>query len=156
MFDALLAGEWLAAVPDVHERLLADPPARVPDIACGEGRSTIAIARGYPNVHVDGIDIDTASIEAAQRHLADSELDECSNPPGAQGSLMCMSHHVAATCSRRRPVCARLRAADGAISAILAAAGPARVVIPLGMRLALANRRCCECDRPAGPWDVGL
>ncbi len=45
MFDSLLASEWLKAVPEVHERLLADPPARVADVACGEGRSTLAIAR---------------------------------------------------------------------------------------------------------------
>ena len=76
MFDKLLAGEWLGAVPQVHERLLADPPARVADVACGEGRSTLAIARGYPNVHVDGIDMDAASIAAARRHLAASGLDD--------------------------------------------------------------------------------
>ena len=76
MFDHLLAGEWLGAVPDVHERLLADPPARVADVACGEGRSSIAIARGYPRVHVDGIDMDEASIAAARRHLAGSGLED--------------------------------------------------------------------------------
>lgn len=76
MFDALLASEWLGAVPEVHERLLADPPARVADVACGEGRSSLAIARGYPNVHVDGIDMDRASIEAARRHLAGSGLED--------------------------------------------------------------------------------
>ncbi len=76
MFDALLASEWLAAVPDVHERLLADPPARVADVACGDGRSTIAIARGYPNARVDGIDMDAASIEEARRHLRGSGLED--------------------------------------------------------------------------------
>lgn len=76
MFDNLLAGEWLQAVSDVHERLLADPPARVADVACGEGRSSLAIARGYPNVRVDGIDVDAASIEAARRHLGGSGLED--------------------------------------------------------------------------------
>ena len=76
MFDALLTTEWLGAIPPVHERLLAEPPARIADVACGEGRSTIAIARGYSKVHVDGIDMDAASIEAARRHLADSDLDD--------------------------------------------------------------------------------
>ena len=76
MFEQLLASEWLAAVPQVHERLLADPPARVADVACGEGYSSLAIARGYPNVRVDGIDMDAASIDAAQRHLAGSGLDD--------------------------------------------------------------------------------
>ena len=76
MFDELLAGEWLPGCPEVHGRLLADPPARVADVACGEGRSTIAIARGYPKVRVDGIDMDAASIEAARRHLAGSEVQD--------------------------------------------------------------------------------
>jgi SAM-dependent methyltransferase len=70
MFDQLLTSEWLPAVPEVHERLLADPPARVADVACGEGHSSLAIARGYPKVHVDGIDMDAASIAAAKEHLA--------------------------------------------------------------------------------------
>jgi 2-polyprenyl-3-methyl-5-hydroxy-6-metoxy-1,4-benzoquinol methylase len=76
MFDQLLTSEWLPAVAGVHERLLADPPARVADVACGEGRSSMAIARDYPNVRVDGIDMDDASIEAARRHLAGSGLEE--------------------------------------------------------------------------------
>ncbi len=74
MFDKLLTSEWLEAIPDLHQRLLADPPARVADVACGEGRSSLAIARGYPKVRVDGIDMDVASVEAARRHLAGTEL----------------------------------------------------------------------------------
>jgi SAM-dependent methyltransferase len=76
MFEGLLGSEWLPAIPEVHERLQSDPPARVADVACGEGRSTIAIARAYPNVVVDGIDLDAASIEAARRHLAGSGVED--------------------------------------------------------------------------------
>jgi SAM-dependent methyltransferase len=76
LFENLLASEWLPAVPDVHERLQADPPARVADVACGLGRSTIAIARAYPKVHVDGVDLDQASIERAQQLLPGSGVEE--------------------------------------------------------------------------------
>jgi 2-polyprenyl-3-methyl-5-hydroxy-6-metoxy-1,4-benzoquinol methylase len=76
LFEHLLGSEWLPAVPELHERLLADPPARVADVACGEGRSSIAIARGYPKVRVDGLDLDEASIAAAQRHLAGSGVED--------------------------------------------------------------------------------
>jgi SAM-dependent methyltransferase len=76
MFVKLLAQEWLPSIPDVHERLLADPPARVADLACGGGVSSIAIARGYPNVLVDGIDLDAPSIELASRHLAGSGVED--------------------------------------------------------------------------------
>jgi hypothetical protein len=66
MFENLLGSEWFPAIPDVHERLQADPPARVADVACGQGFSTIAIARAYPKAVVDGIDLDEASIYAAR------------------------------------------------------------------------------------------
>lgn len=73
MFERLLAQEWLPALPGLHERLVADPPAQVADVACGIGHSTIAIARGYPKVRVDGIDLDQASIERAHELHAGSE-----------------------------------------------------------------------------------
>ena len=60
-----LPHEWLPAMPDVQARLQADPPARVADIGCGYGWSSIGIAQGYPKVRVDGFDLDAPSIEAA-------------------------------------------------------------------------------------------
>ncbi|MCC6628871.1 MAG: class I SAM-dependent methyltransferase [Chloroflexi bacterium] len=63
-----LAQEWLPTMPDVHARLQADPPARVADVGCGFGWSSIGIARGYPNVLVDGLDLDAPSIHAAREH----------------------------------------------------------------------------------------
>jgi SAM-dependent methyltransferase len=74
MFASLLASEWLPAIADVHERLLAEPPARVADIACGLGWSSIAIARGYPKVRVDGIDLDEASVARARANLEGSDV----------------------------------------------------------------------------------
>jgi 2-polyprenyl-3-methyl-5-hydroxy-6-metoxy-1,4-benzoquinol methylase len=55
---------------------LRDPPARVADVACGLGRSSIAIARAYPKVTVDGIDLDQASITRAQQLLPGSGVDD--------------------------------------------------------------------------------
>lgn len=60
-----LGQKYLPAVPDLHHRLLADPPARVADIGCGVGWSSIGMALAYPNVQVDGFDLDTPSIEEA-------------------------------------------------------------------------------------------
>jgi len=62
--------DWLAAAPDLHSRLAADPPARVADLGCGQGWSTLALAAAYPKAAVDGIDLDQASIDAANRHAA--------------------------------------------------------------------------------------
>jgi len=52
-------------MPDVHARLQADSPARVADIGMGLGWSSITIAKAYPNVRVDGFDLDEASVRAA-------------------------------------------------------------------------------------------
>jgi SAM-dependent methyltransferase len=76
LFDNLLATEWLPAVPAIHDRLDRDPPASVADLACGLGRSSIAIARGYPRVTVDGIDLDRASIQRAQEALPGSGVED--------------------------------------------------------------------------------
>jgi 2-polyprenyl-3-methyl-5-hydroxy-6-metoxy-1,4-benzoquinol methylase len=37
----------------------------VADIGCGQGWSSISLARGYPSIVVDGFDVDEASIAAA-------------------------------------------------------------------------------------------
>jgi len=76
MFDQLLGAQWFPAMPEIDARLRADPPARVADLACGEGRSSIAIARAYPKAHVDGIDSDEAPISAARRHLEGSGVED--------------------------------------------------------------------------------
>ena len=76
MFVRLLAQEWLPALSDVDERLRADPPARVADLACGGGVSSVAIARGYPKVRVDGIDLDAPSIAQARAYLAGSGVED--------------------------------------------------------------------------------
>jgi 2-polyprenyl-3-methyl-5-hydroxy-6-metoxy-1,4-benzoquinol methylase len=76
LFENLLGPEWLPAVPEIHERLLADPAAQVADVACGQGRSSIELARAYPKVLVDGIDSDHASIARARENLAGSGVED--------------------------------------------------------------------------------
>jgi 2-polyprenyl-3-methyl-5-hydroxy-6-metoxy-1,4-benzoquinol methylase len=76
LFENLLGKEWLPGVPDIHERLLADPPARIADVACGQGLSSIEMARAYPKVRVDGIDSDRASIERGRANLAGSGVED--------------------------------------------------------------------------------
>jgi SAM-dependent methyltransferase len=61
-----LGRAWFPAVPDLHARLQCG--GRVADVGCGEGWSAIGIALAYPDVQVDGYDIDAPSVEAARRH----------------------------------------------------------------------------------------
>jgi 2-polyprenyl-3-methyl-5-hydroxy-6-metoxy-1,4-benzoquinol methylase len=64
-FVNLLVADWLPALPDVVARLEAGG-ARVADIGCGSGWSAIALARGFADVTVDGLDSDEASIADAR------------------------------------------------------------------------------------------
>jgi SAM-dependent methyltransferase len=75
-----LVGEWLASIPEVDARLRTEPPARVADLACGTAWSSIAIARAYPQVRVDAIDLDPESIEVARESVAAAGLDDRVKP----------------------------------------------------------------------------
>lgn len=70
-FMNALGSEWFPSVPSLQERLMS-PDARVADIGCGEGWSSIAIAKAYPGLTVDGFDVDEASMIAARQHAAEA------------------------------------------------------------------------------------
>lgn len=76
MFMNQLAQEYLPAMTDIHARLLADEPARVADIGMGLGWSSIALAKGYPNIHVDGFDLDEFSVQAANANAEAEGLSD--------------------------------------------------------------------------------
>ncbi len=61
--------DWIDALPDIAERLRVGG-ARVADVACGTGWSSIWIARHFPGSTVDGIDVDAGSIERATANAA--------------------------------------------------------------------------------------
>jgi SAM-dependent methyltransferase len=72
MFLHELASTWLPAMPDLDRRLRAGPPARVLDLGCGLGASSIALARAYPNAQVLGVDLDEASVTEARVAAAEA------------------------------------------------------------------------------------
>ena len=120
MFANLLGSEWLPAVTDIDARLRAEPPARVVDVGCGAGWSSIALARAYPAILVDGLDLDEASIAVARANaqaagVADRvtfQVRDAGDPELAgQYDLACafecihdMANPVAALASMRRLV----------------------------------------------------
>jgi SAM-dependent methyltransferase len=67
-------GEWIGALPDIADRLRTGE-GRVADIACGTGWSSISMARFFPGIEVDGIDVDEGSIARAKAHAADEGVD---------------------------------------------------------------------------------
>lgn len=65
----------LASVPEINDTLGRDG-ARVADVACGLGWSTIAMARAYPHATFVGIDIDGPSIDAARMNAEQAGLSD--------------------------------------------------------------------------------
>ena len=68
MFLKEMGSSWLPNIPEVHHRLLADPPSRVADVGAGAGWSSIAIAKSYPKAQIDGFDLDRPSVEMARQN----------------------------------------------------------------------------------------
>jgi SAM-dependent methyltransferase len=66
-------GDWIGGgLPDVHDRLSAG--GRVADVGCGGGWSSIAMARAYQGITVDGYDLDEPAIERARRTATEQGL----------------------------------------------------------------------------------
>jgi SAM-dependent methyltransferase len=63
-----LVGEWLPALDGVTAKL--ERGARVADVGCGHGWSTVLMAQAFPNSQFVGYDFHPASIEAANAHAA--------------------------------------------------------------------------------------
>lgn len=76
MYEHDLAGMWIPAVSGLGELLATGTRAKVLDVACGSGWSSVCLARAYPNVQVDGTDIDGASIDRARRNAAEAGLTD--------------------------------------------------------------------------------
>jgi ubiquinone/menaquinone biosynthesis C-methylase UbiE len=63
-YAANLVSAWIPALRDVKEKL--DAGARVADVGCGQGASTVLMAKAFPKSRFFGFDYHDKSIEAAR------------------------------------------------------------------------------------------
>lgn len=63
-YIANLTTSWIPALEGVQEKLRAG--ARVADVGCGHGASTLLMAKAYPASHFTGFDYHAASVKRAQ------------------------------------------------------------------------------------------
>jgi SAM-dependent methyltransferase len=64
-YETWVAQEWIPAVPDIHQRLVAGGEAA--EMGCGAGQCLIPVATAYPRSRFFGYDVDQTSIERALR-----------------------------------------------------------------------------------------
>ncbi|HUS62734.1 MAG TPA: methyltransferase domain-containing protein [Acidimicrobiales bacterium] len=69
-----LVESWIPALDGVVEKLTTG--AKVADIGCGHGASTIVLAQAFPNSAVVGFDYHEASIEVARQRAKEAGIDD--------------------------------------------------------------------------------
>jgi SAM-dependent methyltransferase len=72
-YRANLVSSWLPALDDVVPRL--ERGAKVADIGCGHGASTLVMAQAYPKSQFHGFDFHAPSIEQARQRAASAGID---------------------------------------------------------------------------------
>lgn len=95
-YAANLVQSWIPALDGVEDRLLSG--ARVADVGCGFGASTILLAQAYPNSTITGFDYHEASIEAARQRAQEAgvadrvrfEVAAAADFPGTGYDLVCI------------------------------------------------------------------
>ncbi len=73
-YVAQLVPSWIPALDGVDAKLTAG--ARVADLGCGLGSSSVLLAQAYPHSTVTGSDYHTESIELARKNAADAGVGD--------------------------------------------------------------------------------
>jgi len=95
-YKANLVAEWIPALDGVQEKL--ERGAKVADIGCGHGASTIIMAEAFPKSQFFGFDYHDASIERAREAASDAgvgdrisfEVASAKDYPGSGYDLVCV------------------------------------------------------------------
>ena len=93
-YGAHLVNDWIPALDGVEEKLKAG--AKVADVGCGHGVSTILMAQAFPNSEFYGFDYHDKSIETARRKAEEAgvsdrvtfEVANAKNYPGSDYDLI--------------------------------------------------------------------
>src|SRR5579884_2349549 len=73
-YAANLVSSWIPSLHDVQKKLQAG--ARVADVGCGKGASTLLLAKSFPKSRFYGFDYHNGSIEAARESAKREEVAE--------------------------------------------------------------------------------
>jgi 2-polyprenyl-3-methyl-5-hydroxy-6-metoxy-1,4-benzoquinol methylase len=66
---------WISSMPDIESRLRSQG-GYVLDVGCGDGWANISLAKSFPLIKIDAIDIDLASINNATDNIKEAGLSD--------------------------------------------------------------------------------
>ncbi|MEZ5889943.1 MAG: methyltransferase domain-containing protein [Xanthobacteraceae bacterium] len=132
-YKAFLISDWIAALDGLEAKLARG--ARVADVGCGHGASTIILAKAYPNSAFVGFDSHEASIETARKRASEAGVNgnvrfesvDARSYPGRDYDLICFMdclHDMGDPIGAARHAAASL-ASDGRLLLVEPAAGDA-------------------------------
>lgn len=158
-YATYLIASWIPALTGIEEKLKAG--ARVADIGCGHGSSTVIMAQAYPNSHFWGFDNHRSSIETARERakvagVADRvtfEVANASELPGENYDLItffdCL--HDMGDPQGACASASKVLAADGSAMIVEPMAGNTieENFNPIGRTFAGASTLCCTANSMA-------
>lgn len=164
-YAANLVESWIPALAGVEERLKAG--AKVADIGCGHGSSTVLMAQAYPNSMFHGFDFHAPSIEEARAKAAEAgitnvkfEVAMAQDYPGESYDFACifdalhdMGDPVGAACHIRNTL-----KPDGTFMLVEPIAGDsmAENMHPIGQIFYAFSTTVCTPASLAQPVGLGL
>ena len=154
-----LTAEWIPALDGVERKLQAG--AKVADVGCGHGASTLIMAQAYPKSRFWGFDSHEASIEHAKQAAAAAglgdrvvfEVVEAAHIPLKGYDLICFFdclHDMGHPEEACRRACEAL-APDGSALIVEPMAGnrPEENFNPIGRTFSAASTLCCTANAMA-------
>jgi SAM-dependent methyltransferase len=152
-YAAHLVSEWIPALDGMEEKLREG--AKVADVGCGHGASTILMAQAYPNSRFFGYDNHTPSIIRAREAVAKAGVEErvtfkvasAGDFPGSDYDLICFFdcfHDLGDPAGAAHRACQTL-APGGAVMIVEPMAGNQveENLNPVGRAFSAASTLCC-------------
>jgi hypothetical protein len=66
---------WISSMPDIESKLRSQG-GHVLDVGCGDGWASISLAKSFPLVKIDAVDVDLSSINNALRNIREAGLSD--------------------------------------------------------------------------------